>query len=269
MLFEPIPWSLYLDDNIRFWIHFGLVILGFVLAVITLVAQWFKPAPYGKHEQTESNWGPQIPQRFGHMLSDAVPGVLLFVLTFFLYGDARGYANYVFLSLFLLHYIHRGIIHPLSMRYRSSTVALGITLGGFFPNCIYHFTIADFIGSAYYQHNYFYDPRFIIGIILYIIGYVVNRWADFKLRSLRSTKGCTGYYIPYGGLFEVISCPNYFGELIQWTGWSLATWSLAGLTWTLFAAATFFPRSWHNHQWYKNHFDDYPSNRKALIPYIY
>ena len=62
--------------------------------------------------------------------------------------------------------------------------------------------------------------------------------------------GCNGYYIPYGGLFELITCPNYFGELVEWLGWSLATWSLAGLVFTLFAAATFIPRSWHNHNWW-------------------
>ena len=62
--------------------------------------------------------------------------------------------------------------------------------------------------------------------------------------------GCTGYYIPYGGLFELITCPNYFGELVEWLGWSLATWSPAGLVWALFSAATFIPRSWHNHNWY-------------------
>lgn len=61
--------------------------------------------------------------------------------------------------------------------------------------------------------------------------------------------GCTGYYIPYGGFFELISCPNYFGEFVEWLGWSLATWSVAGLVWTLFALATFLPRSWHNHKW--------------------
>ena len=28
----------------------------------------------------EAKWGPPIPQRLGHILSDAVPGVLLFIL---------------------------------------------------------------------------------------------------------------------------------------------------------------------------------------------
>lgn len=30
-----------------------------------------------------------------------------------------------------------------------------ITLGGFFPNCLYHFVNADFIGSAEYHSNYY------------------------------------------------------------------------------------------------------------------
>lgn len=268
MLFQWIPWSLYDDNIIRFWVHYGLVILGFVLAVITFIVQWIKPAPYGKHERDDANWGLMIPQRLGHILSDAVPGVLMFILVFFFYGDARGYANYVFLGLFELHYIHRGIIHPLIMRYKNPKVALGITLGGLFPNCIFHFMNADFIGSAYYDSNYYYDPRFILGIILFAVGYIINKWADWKLRSLRNRKGNTGYYIPYGGLFEVISCPNYFGELVEWIGWTITTWSLSGLVWTLFCAATFIPRARHNHDWYKEQFELYPLNRRALIPYL-
>ncbi|XP_071181581.1 uncharacterized protein [Mytilus edulis] len=271
-IFEALPWSFYEDDTTRFWVHYGLVLLGLLLAVITFIVQWLSPAPYGKHERTDANWGVMIPQRIGHILSDAVPGVLLFIIVFFVYGDARGYANYVFLLLFQAHYIHRGILHPLVMRYKNPYVALGITLGGFFPNCLYHFVNADFIGSAHYNNNYFFDPRFIIGIVLFIVGYIINKWADWKLRSLRDRKGddgSTGYYIPYGGLFELVTCPNYFGEFVEWIGWSIATWSAAGFVWTVFASATFFPRARHNHQWYKEQFEHYPPNRKALIPYIW
>ncbi|GFR68107.1 3-oxo-5-alpha-steroid 4-dehydrogenase [Elysia marginata] len=89
------------------------------------------------------------------------------------------------------------------------------------------------------------------------------------LRSLRKTRGCVGYYIPYGGLFELVSCPNYFGELVQWIGWALATWSLAGFVWACFSAATFLARAHHNHMWYKENFENYPPNRKAVIPFLY
>lgn len=264
------PYSLYETDTTRFWVHYGLVILGAVLALVTAVAQWRDPAPYGKHERKDQNWGPLIPQRLGHFLSDALPGVVLFVLVFVFYGTQnKNYINYIFLAMFLSHYVHRGIIHPLIMRYRNPRVAIGITLGGFFPNCLYHFVNADFIGSAEYHSNYYYDPRFIVGVILFCAGYVINRHSDLKLRSLRDTKGCTGYYIPYGGFFELVTCPNYFGELVEWIGWSLATWSFAGLVWTLFCAATFVPRARHNHAWYKSQFDSYPPNRKSLIPFLF
>lgn len=52
---QAIPWSFYEDSRTRFWVHYGLVIFGFVLAVITIIAQWAKPAPYGKHESNVSN----------------------------------------------------------------------------------------------------------------------------------------------------------------------------------------------------------------------
>lgn len=52
--FQAFPWSFYRGNTIKFWVHYGLVILGFLLAVITFVVQWLKPAPYGKHERNVS-----------------------------------------------------------------------------------------------------------------------------------------------------------------------------------------------------------------------
>lgn len=271
MDFEPIPYTFYEPGTTYFWVHFGLIILGFIVAFATLIGQWINPAPYGKHERNDVNWGPMIPQRIGHMLSDAVPGVLMFSLVFFLYSpkeSEKGPINYVFFCLFLIHTVHRGIIHPLMMRYKNPKVALGITIGGGVPNVLYHWLNANHIGVAGYHSTYYYDPRFILGLLFFVLGFIINRWADWKLRSLRHIKGSKGYYIPYGGLYELISCPNYFGELVQWIGWTLATWSLAGFVWTCFSAATFFTRSRHNHQWYKDQFQDYPPNRRALIPFI-
>lgn len=64
------------------------------------------------------------------------------------------------------------------------------------------------------------DPRFIIGSIMFVSGLVLNVHADSVLLNLRAQKeqekasksmapGAGGYKIPYGGLFEYVSCANY------------------------------------------------------------
>jgi len=74
------------------------------------------------------------------------------------------------------------------------------------------------------------------------------------------------YKIPNGGLFRWISCPNYLGEIIEWVGWALATWSLPGMSFALWTAANLIPRAISHHKWYKTKFKDYPHRRKAIIP---
>jgi len=264
---NPLPWTAFEHDEVHFWVHYGLCAFGFLLAIVTFIAQWTNPAPYGRHEKSGKSCGPMVHQRIAHTLSDATP-LLLFTLVFFLYGHQREYPNITFYCLWLCHYVHRGFIHPWIMKYSSPKTPLGIPLGGLFPNLLYSFINADWIGAAEYDNAYYKDPRFIIGIVLFVTGFIINRYADLALRKLRSNSNA-GYSIPHGCLFEVISCPNYFGEMLEWFGWTLGTWSLAGLVWFLFCCATFVPRARHNHLWYKDQFLDYPGNRKALIPFVY
>ena len=58
----------------------------------------------------------------------------------------------------------------------------------------------------------------------------------------------------------------HLGEIIIWTGWAIATWSLPGLAFALWTAANLIPRAQANHRWYQNHFPDYPAKRKTLFP---
>eukprot|EP00118_Oscarella_pearsei_P004485 m.19301 g.19301 ORF g.19301 m.19301 type:complete len:280 (+) comp27822_c0_seq1:26-865(+) len=268
-LFDWIPWKFAEGDVAHIWTQYGLVIAGFLLALITLIVQCREPAPYGRHDKDGKAWGPKIPQRLGHTVSDGLSGVIFFVLIFVFVGETREYANYVFLGLWLVHYVHRGFITPWTAKYSQPFVYLGIIVGNIIPVFFYSGLNADWIGTAVYDSNYYYDPRFIIGIVVFIAGYITNRYADIKLRSLRRSSGESSYSIPHGGIFELISCPNYFGEMLEWLGWSIATWSLAGLVWFFFCSATFIPRARHNHKWYKESFEDYPQKRKALIPFIY
>ncbi len=84
--------------------------------------------------------------------------------------------NVVLALGWLVHYVWRGAITPLIMPYSSPTVALGITLAGIFPNCIFGYLIAAQLGCTVYPSGWERDPRFIIGVVLYCVGYVTNRW---------------------------------------------------------------------------------------------
>ena len=154
------------------------------------------------------------------------------------------------------------------MKYSSPTTSIGIPLGGLFPNVLYSFLNSDWTGAADYNDDYYKDPCLVIGIVLFAAGFIINRYADLLLRKLR-TNDSEGYSIPHGCLFEVISCPNYFGAMLERFGWALRTWSLAGLFWFLFSSATFVPRARHNHHWYKNQFPYYPADQKALITIVF
>ncbi|HEX6242129.1 MAG TPA: 3-oxo-5-alpha-steroid 4-dehydrogenase, partial [Polyangiales bacterium] len=94
-----------------------------------------------------------------------------------------------------------------------------------------------------------------------------NRQSDRILLGLRAP-GETGYKIPRGGLYSFISCPNYFGELVEWCGWALLTWSLPGLFFALFTAANLVPRALAHHRDYRRRFPDYPSERRAVLPFV-
>jgi protein-S-isoprenylcysteine O-methyltransferase Ste14 len=104
-------------------------------------------------------------------------------------------------------------------------------------------------------------------VALFAAGYALNRRSDRTLRTLRAP-GETGYRIPRGGGFRWVSSPNYLGEIVEWLGWALATWSPAGLAFAVYTAANLAPRAVDNHRWYREKFPDYPADRRALVPYV-
>jgi len=89
--------------------------------------------------------------------------------------------------------------------------------------------------------------------------------ADAILVRLREPGG-SRYRVPEGGLYRWVSCPNYLGEIVEWLGWAVATWSLPGLAFAVFTMANLVPRAMANHRWYRQEFPDYPETRRALIP---
>ena len=92
--------------------------------------------------------------------------------------------------------------------------------------------------------------------------------ADHVLINLRKP-GETGYKIPYGGAFRFVSGANFFGEILEWTGFAIASWSAAGAFFALTTALNIGPRALQHHQWYLRKFGDkYPRQRRALVPFL-
>ena len=111
------------------------------------------------------------------------------------------------------------------------------------------------------------SPAFYSGISIFLIGMYINIRSDYLIISLRKDKS-PGYQMPNKFMHKYISAPNYFGEIVEWIGWAILTWSISGLVFAIWTIANLFPRALAHHKWYQEKFSDYPKNRKAIIPGI-
>jgi hypothetical protein len=239
-----------------------ITILG--LAVLVFFLLFHISAPYGKF--LRKGWGPALKSKWGWMIMEAPSPVLL--AFFFLTAPQKSLPQIVFVCLWLSHYIHRTIIYPFTQSGSNKSYPVIIVCMAFIFNIF-----NGFINGCGVFHLKSYDLswlgswQFISGILIFITGFIINKTADSKLRQLRNGNN-TEYVLPGGWLFTYISCPHYFGEIIEWGGWAIMTWSLPGLAFFVFTIANLFPRGMASHKWYKSKFPDYPPNRKAVVPFV-
>ena len=118
-----------------------------------------------------------------------------------------------------------------------------------------------------YTTDWFLQINFWVGALVFVTGVIINLQSDHILISLRKGNE-KGYKIPYGGLFKYISCPNHFGEMVEWIGFAIMAWSLPAFSFALWTIANLLPRAMSHHRWYKAYFEDYPKSRRAAIPFL-
>lgn len=245
----------------------GLLIGWFILGLIVFVALFFVAAPYGRH--TRKGWGYTFGEKMGWVIMES-PAPIVFAVCFFTGSNALTTASLVFLFLWQMHYLHRAFIYPFGLRGNTRRMPVSIVGFGLVFNLMNGYLNGRYISelSGGYSAAWLADPRFIVGVGLFIAGFFINRYADHVLRELRRP-GETGYRIPRGRFYSWVSCPNYLGEITIWIGWAVATWSLPGLVFAFWTVANLLPRARANHAWYRETFDDYPPQRKALVPGIW
>lgn len=187
--------------------------------------------------------------------------------------------KYLFIGLWELHFLRRTIevlfVHDYK-RKMSFTESLGAPL--------YYWFFAFWNGVAIRSDNGYnptYLPMASVGGVLFIVGEFGNCYCHYLLRSFRKAKRRSflskesKHVIPSGFLFELVSCPHYFFEIVTWVGFLLTTWTLAAVVFLSASAITLFIYAHKKHKAYVMEFDGlagrdlYPRNRKALIPFLF
>jgi 3-oxo-5-alpha-steroid 4-dehydrogenase 1 len=244
------------------WLQWGWI----AVAGLTFIGLFFITAPYGRH--TRSGWGPLIEARVGWVLME-ITSPLFLCVSYFAGLEVFNPVTFLFVLLWLGHYVNRALLYPLRMKNGLRPMPFTmVAMGGLF-NLVNGFLNGRYLAlfGDRYTAGWLADPRFLFGTALFFTGMVVNLRSDGILRRLREGDE-PGYKIPRGGMFELVSCANYLGEVLEWVGWAVLTWSLAGLTFALWTAANLVPRARAHHEWYRRTFPEYPAHRKAIIPYI-
>lgn len=243
----------------------ALVWSWFGVAAVTAISLFFLSAPYGRHAR--EGWGPPIQARWGWMIME-LPAALTIAICFAL-RPPSSLVPWVMLAMWEVHYVNRSLIFPLRLRGGHKPMPIAIPAMAVFFNAINGYLNGRALTVfASYDRSWFTDPRFVVGAVMMVLGFAINLRADATLRRLRAP-GEAHYKIPRGGLYDYIASPNYFGEIIEWTGWAVLTWSLAGLSFAVWTAANLAPRAWTHHRWYRQQFPDYPRERRALIPFVW
>lgn len=251
-----------------------VLLAGFAMVPLTVIGLLFMKAPYGRFADGKTTVG--VGPKLGWFLME-LPATASFWL-FYLQGPRRfETVPLVLAGLWTLHYANRGLVFPLLMRVpkgNGNTFGLLVMVSGMFVTTMHGYLNATLYSrlGAHLVDGWLGDPRFLVGLAIYAVGFALNVHSDAVLRNLRTKEELARaekvYRIPRGGGFELVTSPSYLGELLMWAGFATFTWGLPGVFILAITAANLVPRALSTHRWYHARFGDYPRSRKALIPYL-
>ena len=240
------------------------------LAVVVFACLFKVDAGYGKFFNRK--WGPAVGNRIGWVLMES-PVFIAMIVLWALSNRKADITRLAFLLIFELHYFHRSFIFPLMIRGESKMPLSIILMGATFNTVnaliqggwIFYLSPAEMYGP-----QWLHSPQFISGTALFATGMFINIQSDSIIRHLRKP-GDTAHHLPKGGMFRYVSSANYFGELLEWTGFAILTWSAAGAVFALWTFANLAPRAVRIHSRYADEFqEEFDSKQvKSIIPFIF
>lgn len=251
--------------------YYTLMAAMAILSVVVFIALQFVEAPYGM--TFSKKWGPSVGNKLGWVIMEAPAFICM--LAFCIFSPSRGWQPLAMAMIFMLHYFQRSFIFPMLMRGKSRMSCIIPLMGATFNILNTYFIGAwlfHFSPQGYYDYSA--HPLMalaaIAGLVIFIAGMAINLHSDYIIRHLRKP-GEKGHKIPRGGMFRYVTSANYFGEITEWIGYALLSWSPAGALFAIWTCANLVPRARKLHQRYISEFDtEYKSLlRHRIFPFIY
>ena len=118
-------------------------------------------------------------------------------------------------------------------------------------------TSPDFVRLSFWQWS---------GIALIIYASIHQHRAAIILAGLRHTG--SNYGLPKGDWFEYVSCPHYLSECLIYAGFAFLLGHVSAWLTLTSVLINQIALAQISHEWYQKKFNDYPTKRKAIIPFL-
>ena len=240
-----------------------------VIAVFVFIALYLVKAGYGIFRTKQ--WGISINNKAAWVMMES-PVFIVMLYMWASNGASTALPSFLAFLLFELHYFQRSFIFPMLMKGKSR-MPIAIMLMGITFNVINGLLIGTSLfvfppslfneGIAYLAH-----PTAILGIAIFFVGMAINLHSDHVIRHLRQP-GDTRHYLPQKGFYRYVTSANYFGELVEWTGFALLCSTPAAWLFVVWTAANLIPRAAAIHRHYREEFGEAVGTRKRVIPFVY
>lgn len=254
-----------------------MLIVMAAVGLVVFISLYFVDAGYGK--MISKKWGPSMPNKYGWMLMECP--VFFVVLYLWLTADASIRCNMPYLLFFLffeLHYFQRSFVFPFLIKGKSR-MPIAIMLMSVMWNLIngyiqgywlFHLAPNDPTFAQLYTTNWLCSWQFILGTAIFFAGMAINMHSDYVIRHLRKP-GDTNHYLPKKGMYKYVTSANYLGEITEWLGFALLTWSWAGALFFWFSCCNLVPRANSIYLKYEKEFAGEFDRKKLkrIIPFIY